>query len=272
MKLKRRNFLLEAIIGILVVYSSVLIVLFIFQRNLMYHPDENNYFGDKLEVNIEKVKIKTPDKINLLSWFHKKDLKKFKTIIYFHGNAGTLENRIHKLNHFKDMNVNFLIISWRGFSGNDGMPSEEGLYVDGNSAINWLKNLGLSEEDIIIYGESLGTGVATEIAQNRNFAGLVLETPFTSMVEAAKNFYPYIPVGLLLKDKYKNNLKIKNINIPVLVMHGESDQIVPFWMGKKIYEMANQPKYSYFTKYDDHMMEYNDKLIFALNSFIKSLN
>ena len=272
MKLKRRNFLLEVIIGILVVYSSVLIVLFIFQRNLMYHPDENNYFGDKLEVNIEKVKIKTPDKINLLSWFHKKDLKKFKTIIYFHGNAGTLENRIHKLNHFKDMNVNFLIISWRGFSGNDGKPSEEGLYVDGNSAINWLKNLGLSEEDIIIYGESLGTGVATEIAQNSNFAGLVLETPFTSMVEAAKNFYPYIPVGLLLKDKYKNKLKIKNINIPVLVMHGESDQIVPFWMGKKIYEMANQPKYSYFTKYDDHMMEYNDKLILKLNTFIESLN
>ena len=272
MKLKRRNFLLEIIIGILVIYSTVLIVLFIFQRNLMYHPDENNYFGDNLEVSIEKVKIKTSDNINLLSWFHKKDLKKFKTIIYFHGNAGTLENRIHKLNHFKDMNVNFLIISWRGFSGNDGKPSEEGLYVDGISAINWLKNLGLSEEDIIIYGESLGTGVATEIAQNSNFAGLVLETPFTSMVEAARNFYPYIPVGLLLKDKYKNSLKIKNINIPVLVMHGESDQIVPFWMGKKIYEMANQPKYSYFTKYDDHMMEYNDKLILALNAFIKSLN
>ena len=170
------------------------------------------------------------------------------------------------------MDVNFLIIAWRGFSGNDGKPSEENLYIDGNSSIKWLKNLGLSEKDIIIYGESLGTGVATEIAQNSNFAGLILETPFTSMVEVAKNFYPYIPVGLLLKDKYKNSLKIKNINIPVLVMHGESDQIVPFWMGKKIYEMANQPKYSYFTKYDDHMMEYNDKLILALNAFIKSLN
>ncbi|MBD1139477.1 alpha/beta hydrolase [Pelagibacterales bacterium SAG-MED46] len=272
MKLKRRNFILEVIIGIVVIYSSVLIVLFIFQRNLMYHPDENNYFGDKLEVEIEKVKIKTSDDINLLGWFHKKDLKKFKTIVYFHGNAGTLENRIHKLNRFRDMNVNFLIIAWRGFSGNEGKPSEKGLYIDGNSAIKWLKNLGLFEEDIIIYGESLGTGVATEIAQHSNFAGLVLETPFTSMVEAAKNFYPYIPVGLLLKDKYKNSLKIKNINIPVLVMHGESDQIVPFWMGKKIYEIANQPKYSYFTKYDDHMMEYNDKLIFVLNTFVRSLN
>ena len=272
MKLKRRNFLLEIIVGILAIYTLVLILLFIFQRNLMYHPDENNYFGDKLKVNIEKVKINTSDNINLLAWFHKKDLKKFKTIVYFHGNAGKLENRIHKLNHFKDMKVNFLIIAWRGFSGNEGKPSEEGLYEDGNSSIRWLKNLGLTEKDIIIYGESLGTGIATEIAQNKNFAGLILETPFTSMIDAAKNFYPYIPVDLILKDKYKNNVKIKNINVPLLVMHGEEDQIVPFWMGKKIYEIANKPKYSYFTKYDDHRMEFDKNLVLTLKTFIKSLN
>ena len=183
-----------------------------------------------------------------------------------------MENRIYKLNHFKDLNVNFLIIAWRGFSGNEGKPSENNLYTDGISAIEWLKKKGVTEKDIIIYGESLGTGIATEIAQNKNFAGLILETPFTSMVEAAKNFYPYIPVGLLLKDKYKNQEKIKNINIPVLVMHGEADQIVPFWMGKKIFDLANNPKYSYFTEYDDHMMEYDSKLVSALNDFLKSLN
>ena len=110
---------LKIIIGILVIYTSLLLLLFIFQRNLMYHPDENNYSGDKLEVDIKKVKINTSDGLDLLGWFHKKDLKRFKTIIYFHGNAGKLENRIHKLNHFKDMDVNFLIIAWRGFSGND---------------------------------------------------------------------------------------------------------------------------------------------------------
>ena len=192
--------------------------------------------------------------------------------MYYHGNEETLENRIHKLNHFKDMDVNFLIIAWRGFSGNNGKPSEKGLYIDGNSAIEWLMNLGLTESDIVIYGESLGTGVATEIAQSNNYAGLVLETPFTSMIDAAKNFYPYIPVSLLLKDKYDNQNKIKNINTPVLVMHGEIDQIVPFRMGKKIYEIANQPKYSHFTKFDDHMMEYDEKLLFALKTFINSLN
>ena len=272
MKIKRRNFFLETVIGILVIYSSVLIILYIFQRSLMYHPDENNYFGDKLEVKIEKVKITTSDNIDLLGWFHKKDLKNLKTIVYFHGNAGKLENRIYKLNYFKEMDVNFLIIAWRGFSGNNGKPSEKGLYEDGKSTITWLKNLGLLDEDIIIYGESLGTGIAIELAQNNNYAGLILETPFTSMIEAAKNFYPYIPVGLLLKDKYKNDKKILDINIPLLVMHGEADQIVPFWMGKKIYEMANQPKYSYFTKFDDHMMEYDEKLVLALKKFIKSLN
>ena len=272
MKLKRRNIYLEFIIGIVAIYLSVLVLLFIFQRSLMYLPLENNYSGDKLEVEVEKVKIATSDNINLLGWFHKKDLKKFKTIVYFHGNAGTLENRIHKLNHFKDMDVNFLIIAWRGFSGNKGKPSEKGLYIDANSAIKWLKKLGLKERDIILYGESLGTGVAIEIAQSNNYAGLVLETPFTSMIQAAKNFYPYIPVSLLLKDKYDNQKKIKNINIPVLVMHGEVDQIVPFWMGKKIYEMANQPKYSYFTKFDKHMMEYDEKLVSVLKTFIKSLN
>mgnify|MGYP005998914951 FL=1 len=268
----KKNFFLSIIIVILLIYLSVLVYLFFFQRNLLYHPNENNYSGDKIKVDIEEVQIKTSDNLNLLGWFHKKDLNKFKTIVYFHGNAGRLENRIHKLNHFKDMNVNFLIISWRGFSGNSGKPSEHGLYKDGKSAIVWLKNIGLEDKDIILYGESLGTGIATEIAQNKNFAGLILETPFTSMIDAAKNVYPYIPVGFLLKDRYENDKKIKNINIPLLVMHGEKDQIIPFKMGKKIYEIANKPKYSYFTKYDDHMMEYDEKLIFALRSFMKSLN
>ena len=161
MKLKRRNFLLEVIIGVILIYLCILVLLFIFQRNLMYLPEENNYSGDKIKVDIEKVKINTSDNLDLLGWFHKKDLKKFKTILYFHGNAGKLENRIHKLNHFKDMEVNFLIIAWRGFSGNKGKPSEKGLYIDGNSATKWLKNLGLNEEYIILYGESLVTGIAT---------------------------------------------------------------------------------------------------------------
>ena len=115
----------------------------------------------------------------------------------------------------------------------------------------------------------MGTGIATEIAQNKNFAGIILETPFTSMINAAKEFYPYIPVNLLLKDRFENYKKVKNINIPILVMHGEKDKIVPFKMGKKIYQLANDPKYSYFTKQDNHMMVYDDQMIETLKRFIR---
>ena len=131
---------------------------------------------------------------------------------------------------------------------------------------------GVDEKNIVIYGESLGTGVATHLSQNRNFAGIILETPFTSMIDAAKKFYPYIPVGLLLKDKFENKNKIKNVKSPILIMHGEKDQIVPFEMGQKMFEIANEPKYSYFTKYDNHMMQYDENLIKTLNSFLINLN
>ena len=257
---------------IIFVYILVLVFLYFYQRSLLYHPNENNYSGDQISVPIKKVRINTEDNIDLLGWFHEKDLQKYKTVLFFHGNAGSLENRIHKLNHFNKMDVNFLIIAWRGFSGNKGKPSEEGLYKDGRSGINWLVKKGVKEKNIVIYGESLGTGVATHVSQNKNFAGVVLETPFTSMIDAAKKFYPYIPVGLLLKDKFDNKSKIKNIKVPILIMHGEADQIVPFIMGKKMFEEANMPKYSYFTKHDNHMMEYDENLVKALNSFLKSLN
>ena len=269
---KSRNILLSFFQIIIFVYFLLLFFLYFYQRNLLYHPNENNYSGDKISVDIKKVKIHTEDNIELLGWYHEKNLKDYKTLIYFHGNAGTLENRIHKLNHFQDMNINFLIIAWRGFSGNNGKPTEKGLYEDGKSAIHWLAKKGVDEKNFILYGESLGTGVAIHLAQGKNYAGVILETPFTSMVDAAKTFYPYIPVNLLLKDKFENHKKIKNINSPIIVMHGEIDQIVPFSMGKKIYEIANEPKYSYFTKYDNHMMEYDEKLVLALKSFLKSLN
>ena len=269
---KKKMYILSIVGLAVLIYLIISLILYSSQRSLLYHPTENNYSGDMLTVSIEKIKIKNDDNIELLAWYHEKNIEKYKTILFLHGNAGSLENRIHKINHFNEMNVNFLIISWRGFSGNEGKPTEEGLYKDARSAVKWLIKKGVKKENIIIYGESLGTGVATEISQNESFAGIILESPFTSMVAAGKSKYPIFPIGLLLKDKYESDKKIKNIKSPVLVMHGEADTIVPFWMGKKIYELANNPKYYYFPEYDDHMMEYNDKLLNTLKSFIKSLN
>ena len=269
------NFYTTSILALVSFYLLLLIFMFFFQRNLLYQPSVDNYPKDQVAsepTEIEKVNITTKDKINLIGWFYNKNLDKSKTILFFHGNAGSLENRTYKLNHFKNLNVNFLIIAWRGFSGSEGKPNEKGLYEDAESAIKWLKTKGINEQNIILYGESLGTGVVTEIAQNKNYAGVILESPFTSMINMGKKYYPFFPVRFLLKDKFESYKKINNILVPVLIMHGKVDRIVPYEMGKKMYELANEPKFFYSQEYGDHMVEYDEKLLSALKEFIQSLN
>ena len=269
------NFYITSILTLIFFYILLIIVVFFFQRNILYHPSVNNYLKDNLGTEpskIEKVKVTTEDKIDLNGWFYNKDIEKFKTIVFFHGNAGSLKNRTYKLNHFKDLDVNFLIIAWRGFSGNMGKPNEMGLYEDARSAIRWLNMKGIQDKNIILYGESLGTAIAVEIAQNKKYAGIILESPFTSMVNMGKKYYPFFPVSFLLKDKFESFKKINKISIPVLIMHGKVDKIVPYAMGKKMYELANDPKFFYSQEYGDHMVEYDEKLLLALKQFIESLN
>ena len=269
------NFYTTTALGLILFYILLTIIVFFFQRNLLYHPSVDNYLEDNLATQpaeIEKVKITTEDKIDLIGWFYNKDIEKFKTIVFFHGNAGSLDNRTYKLNHFKDLNVNFLIIAWRGFSGNKGKPNELGLYEDAKSAVKWLNIKGVQDKNIILYGESLGTAIAVEIAQNKKYAGVILESPFTSMINMGKKYYPFFPVSLLLKDKFESHKKINKISVPVLVIHGKVDKIVPYDMGKKMYELANQPKFFYSQEYGDHMVEYDEKLLFALRQFITGLN
>jgi len=257
---------------ILIVYLIVTLGLYIFQRKLLYYPNFNSPLkGDGLIHSFENINIKTKYNIILKGWFHLKDPKK-KTILFFHGNAGTLDSRIYKLNFLGNLDVNFLIIAWRGYSGNSGKPSEFGLYQDAKSALNWLNSKGITEDKIILYGESLGTSVAIEVGQNKDFAGIILEAPFTSMIDIGKKHYPFFPVKFLLKDKYESVKKVKNLKSPLLVMHGKKDKIVPFYMGEKIFNMGNNPKFKYFTDMDDHMMNFDEKLINEIDLFISSLN
>ena len=269
---KKIKYMISSILFVIIFsYLAILFFIYFNQRNLLYHPSENNYLNEKANFVYEEVYIPSTEN-NLKGWFHKKNLTKNKTLVFFHGNAGSLENRIYKLNLIKDFDLNFLIIAYRGFSGNKGKPTEKGLYEDALSALKWLKNNhSIKDKDIIIYGESLGTSISIEVSQNKKYSGIILESPFTSMTDAAKHYYPYLPVSLLLKDKYDSIEKIKNINIPILVMHGKKDKIIPFEMGKKIFESANQPKFFYSPDNDDHMMNYDENLLKAIKSFLKKI-
>ena len=238
------------------------------QRKLLYLPSENNYLDDPIEFKFEEVFIEVEKGLKLKSWLIENDFKNKKTLVFFHGNAGNLSNRTYKLNQMSKLDLNILILAWRSFSGNEGEPSEQNLYNDAKKTIDWLNSRGVKNKNIILYGESLGTGIAVELGQTNQFGGIILESPFTSMTNAAKNIYPWLPVKYLLKDKYDSEKKIKNLQIPILIMHGKKDNIVPFKMGKKLYDLANNPKFFYFTENDDHMMTFDEKLVNTIKNFL----
>ena len=262
------KYLYLALSSIILAYIIIVLFTYLYQRKLLYHPSENNYTGDEIQFEYKEVFIEVDKDIKLKSWFLEKDLKKDKTILYFHGNAGDLSNRVHKLNELNKFNVNILIISWRGFSGNPGKPTEENLYNDARKSVEWLNQIGVKNKSIILYGESLGTGVAVELGKSNIFNSIILESPFTSIAKAAKIYYPYLPINLLLKDRYDSIDKIGKINKPVLIMHGMKDDIIPFTMGIEIFNKANQPKYSFFPKDDNHMMDFNNILLNEIRTFI----
>jgi len=263
------KYLFITLSSIVVAYLVVLVFIYFYQRNLLYHPSENNYQNDEIKFEYEEVNIEVENEIKLKSWLINKDFNKFKTLLIFHGNAGDLSNRIYKLNELNKLEINILLISWRGFSGNKGSPTEKNLYKDAEAAIKWLNKKNVNNNQIILYGESLGTGIAVEMAKKNDFNSIILESPFTSIENSAKIYYPYLPVKYLLKDRYDTISKIKMVESPIMIMHGEKDDVVPFSMGKELFEKANSPKQSYFTPDDDHMMEFNASLLKNIKDFIE---
>ena len=196
-------------LSLILIYFIILTVIYFAQRSLMYHPSENNFLDEnKLNHKIKEIKISSDNE--LTSWYFKKN-ENFKTLLFFHGNAGNLENRIYKLNDLSKLNLNYLIVAYRGFSGNEGIPSELGIYKDARAAKYWLNLNNISDKNIILYGESLGTAIAIDLSKDYKFAGVVLESPFTSMIDLAQRYYPFFPVRFLLKDKYEIKKKMKNL-------------------------------------------------------------
>ena len=263
------NFFIALLLSLILAYFLILIVIYFSQRSFMYHPSKNNFLDEnKLNHKIEKIRISSDNELK--AWYFKKN-ENFKTLLFFHGNAGSLENRIYKLNYLSKLKLNYIIVAYRGFSGNKGNPTEKGLYKDARAAKYWLNLNNISDQNIIIYGESLGTAVAIDLAKDHKFAGIILESPFTSMLELSRKYYPWAPSKLLLKDKYETDKKIKKIFSPILILHGKKDKIVPFEMGEELFKKANNPKYNYFIENDGHMIEFNEDLINSISGFISSL-
>lgn len=237
-------------------YAALVAGMYAAQRSLLYLPDRREVSPQAGGVpEMEVVTLRTADGFRLASWF-RAAVGDRPTLVHFHGNGGNIATRAYRMHPFLDAGYGLLMVEYRGYGSNAGAPSEQGLYADGRAALAFLDERGVPARDIVLYGESLGSGVAVQIAAERGrarepdgsgnpgppLAAVVLEAPLSSVTEIAAHHYPLLPVRWLLKDRYASSEKIADVSAPVLIVHGEDDGVVPIRFGRKLFAAAREPK------------------------------
>ena len=228
-------------------YMLVVASIYALQRHLIYHVDKDIEPPSAYHLEgFSEYFIPTPDHETIQLWYHPA-AHGFPTIVYYHGNSYTLGDRAGIYNAIAEKGFGILALSYRGYGKSSGSPTEQGLYIDARTTLEYAnKNLAISPSHIILYGESLGTGVATQMATEFPVGGLVLQSPYKSVMERAEEMYDFIPVQYLIKDKYKTIDKIGQVKAPLLIFHGERDKVIPIAHGRAVLAAANDPKEAIF--------------------------
>jgi uncharacterized protein len=230
------------LIGAVALCGLALGAVYFGQRRLIYYPDRVR--TDPVEAGLAGVEeriLKTPDGARVVAWYGKAQPGQ-PTILYFHGNAGSLANRAPRIERFMGEGWGVYMMTYRGYGGGSGKPTEAHNVADARLAYGALVHEGVEPSSIILYGESLGTGVAVRLAAERQVAGVVLDAPYTSLVDVAAGVYPFLPVRLALADRYESSKYIKQVRAPLLILHGERDDVIPVAMGRELFRLANEPK------------------------------
>jgi uncharacterized protein len=224
------------------IYILMVAGMAVFQRRLQYFPDRHLTNPAQVGMSgVEDLRLTTDDGETLVAWYvPAKDGHPL--VLYFHGNGGALVDRVQRFLAFAASGYGLLAISYRGYGGSTGSPTQKGLMADGETACRQARARGYGGGRIVLMGESLGTGVAIALAATHEAAALVLDSPFSSAAEVAAAHYPMFPVNWLMFDQFRSDLVIGGVHIPVLVMHGDEDDVVPIRLARRLFELANEPK------------------------------
>ena len=229
------------IILVILAYGGVLALMYVFQRSLIYFPDRARTPPAAVGLSqAEEVTLSSADGERLIAWYVPPQGSK-PLVIYFHGNGGALNLRADRFRWLTTHGFGLLGLSYRGYGGSSGKPSEAGLLLDASAAYDFAA-ARYPPARIVLWGESLGTGVAVALAAEREIGGIILDAPFTSAADIGAAAYPFVPVRWFIKDSFRSDERIGRVRAPVLVLHGEQDPIVPIRFGEKLFELANAPK------------------------------
>jgi len=232
------------------VIVALLLALWAGQRQLMYFPlDDVPAIAALGPKGVEEVAFDTADGLRLAGWLFTAGAdaaapgESRDTVIVFHGNAGNRAHRVPLAIALRRIGLQVLLFDYRGYGGNPGSPTEQGLAMDARAAREFLiTQRGVDPHRVIYFGESLGTGVAVELASEHPPAALILRSPYTSMSDVGQHHYPWLPVRLLLRDRYDSLARISRVRSRLLIIVGERDSVVPAEFSRRLYDAAAQPK------------------------------
>ncbi|MEP3429039.1 MAG: alpha/beta fold hydrolase [Roseibium sp.] len=235
------RYLVRIGIVIAIAYGMAAGYMYLNQRSFVFVP--SGILATPEEKGLDDVSVETvemADGTSISVWTAEATKPDAPTVLYFHGNSKNMSSRWDRFQQIIDSGYGLYAPSYRGYAGSGGKPSEAGFVSDALEHFDHLKSNGIP---VIVHGESLGTGVATAVAAERPDARLlVLEAPYTALLDMASASYPWLPVSILMKDPMLTRERIKNIAMPVLILHGTEDRVIPVEHGKRVFEAANDPK------------------------------
>jgi uncharacterized protein len=224
-------------------YATIVAAMAITQRRLLYFPDTRRPNPAVAGVpDTRVITIRTADGLDLLGWLAPPAGDTQPVVLYLHGNAGNIGYRALRMARLNSFGWGVLLLEYRGYGGNPGTPSEAGLAEDARAAYAALRSMGVPGRRILVWGESLGTGLAVRLAADIDVGAVLLEAPFTSVAALARAYFPFVPTGLLLRDRFDLIGRIGEVHAPILVMTGGRDEIVPPAMGRAVFAAANEPR------------------------------
>ncbi len=223
-------------------YLSAAGGMFLLQRSLQYFPTHRDPATEALGLTgVARKMLATPDGETLVLWYAPPAGDR-PVILFLHGNGGEIADRTDRFAFYQARGFGVAFLSWRGYGGSTGKPSETGLLIDAKTAYDYLRAQGVAADHIVLVGESLGTGPAVQTAARNPVGALILEAPYSAAVDIARAQYPWLPVGLLMRDQYRSRDHIADVRAPILILHGEGDQVIPFASGKYLFTLASEPK------------------------------
>lgn len=238
---------MSIVVTVLSGYLVVVGAAYLMQRSLMYFPDpaSPSPIASRVpEMTVEA--LHTADGLTLVAWY-RPPAETRPAIVYFHGNGGHIGYRGSRVRPYLDAGFGMLLVEYRGYGGNPGQPSEEGLLADARAASGFLDAKGIDDCRRVLYGESLGGAIAVRLAaemaaKERPVAAVVLEAPVSSAVDVGAHHYPALPVRWLIRDRFDARSRIADIGAPLFIAHGEQDQVVPVRFGRRLFDGALAPK------------------------------